>query len=65
VYLTTNPASGREDAFDDDAVDLGRLKGNVGNQNYEIPPGVDLERYTTVVIWCDRFDAAFGAADLS
>jgi hypothetical protein len=65
VYLTTNPAAGPEDAFDDDFVDLGRLKGNVGNQNYELPTGLDLERYTTVVIWCDRFDAAFGAADLT
>jgi hypothetical protein len=65
VYLTTNPATGPEDAFDDDFVDLGRLKGNVGNQNYQLPTGLDLERYTTVVIWCDRFDAAFGAADLT
>lgn len=65
VYLTTNPSGGPEDAFDDDVVDLGRLKGNVGNQNYELPTGLDLERYTTVVIWCDRFDSAFGAADLA
>jgi hypothetical protein len=65
VYLTTNPAEGEEGGFDEDFVDLGRLKGNIGSQNYEIPAGTDLARYGTVVIWCDRFDAAFGAADLS
>jgi len=65
VYLTANVADGPEGAFDDDFVDLGGLKGNVGNQNYEIPPGTDLTRYSTVVIWCDRFDSAFGAANLA
>lgn len=65
VYLTTNPADGPEGAFDDDYVDLGRLKGNLGDQNYDIPAGTDLDRFSTVVIWCDRFDSAFGAADLS
>jgi hypothetical protein len=43
---------------------LGRLKGNIGSQNYEVPAGTNLARYGTVVIWCDRFDAAFGAADV-
>jgi len=65
VYLSTNPAAGPEGAFDDDAVDLGRLQGNIGDQNYEVPSGVDPARYASVVIWCDRFDSAFGAADLT
>ena len=64
LYLTTNPAAGDEAAFDDDFVDLGRLKGNQGDQNYEVPAGTDLTRFVAVVIWCDRFDSAFGAADL-
>lgn len=64
VYLSTNPASGPEQGFDDDYLDLGRLKGNQGDQNYELPPGTDLSRFQSVVIWCDRFDSAFGAADL-
>ncbi|MGY1717160.1 DM13 domain-containing protein [Geodermatophilus sp. SYSU D01106] len=64
VYLSRNPAGGEEAAFDDEAVDLGALKGNVGDQNYAVPAGVDATGYTSVVIWCDRFDAAFGAADL-
>jgi hypothetical protein len=64
VYLTATPSGGEESAFDDDYVELGRLKGNQGDQNYDIPAGVDLARLTGVVIWCDRFDSAFGAADL-
>jgi hypothetical protein len=64
VYLTATPAGGEESTFDDDYVELGRLKGNQGDQNYDIPAGVDLARLTGVVIWCDRFDSAFGAADL-
>jgi hypothetical protein len=64
VYVTATPADGEESAFDDEYVNLGRLKGNQGDQNYELPPGTDLARFSTVVIWCDRFDSAFGAADL-
>jgi len=65
VYLTTTPPDGEESTFNDDFVDLGNLSGNVGDQNYEIPADVDLERYHTVVIWCVRFDSAFGAAQLA
>jgi hypothetical protein len=64
VYLTSNPPDGEEGAFDDDYVSLGRLKGNQGDQNYDVPAEVDLARHSTVVIWCDRFDSAFGAAGL-
>ena len=64
VYLSTAPVDADASAFDDDFVDLGTLKGNIGNQNYEIPADVDLDRYTTVVIWCRRFAVAFGAAEL-
>ncbi len=64
VYLTASPADGDEGAFDDDHLDLGRLKGNQGDQNYDIPSSADLDAFPTVVIWCDRFDSAFGAADL-
>ena len=65
LYLTATAASGDEATFDDEYVSLGRLKGNQGDQNYDLPPGTDLARYATVVIWCDRFDSAFGAADLT
>ncbi|MEM7287987.1 MAG: DM13 domain-containing protein [Actinomycetota bacterium] len=64
VYLTTADADAPAGDFDDEFIDLGDLKGNIGSQNYEIPPDVDLERFDTVVIWCVRFGVAFGAADL-
>jgi Electron transfer DM13 len=65
VYLSTNPPDGEEGAFDDDYVNLGRLEGNLGSSNYVVPPGTDLMRFNSVVIWCDRFDSAFGAAPLN
>jgi Electron transfer DM13 len=65
VYLSANPVDGPEGSFDDDFVDLGRLQANLGNQNYEIPAEVDLSRFRSIVIWCDRFNSAFGAAALT
>lgn len=65
VYLSTNPAAGPEAAFDDEYVNLGRLQGNIGDQNYELPADIDPAAYASVVVWCDRFDSAFGAADLA
>jgi hypothetical protein len=47
-----------------DYIDLGDLKGNIGEQNYEIPEGVDLSVYDTVAIWCVRFAVGFGSAEL-
>ncbi|MCP3758317.1 DM13 domain-containing protein [Streptomyces sp. TBY4] len=52
--------------FDDGKyVSLGKLKGNKGDQNYEVPAGVNLSDYGSVTIWCDRFDVSFGAATLT
>jgi len=65
VYLSASDANGDSGAFDDDFVDLGVLKGNIGDQNYEIPVGVDLSVYDTVVVWCVRFSSPFTAADLA
>ena len=59
VYLTVG---GDVDAG---YVDLGELKGNIGSQNYEIPDGVDLGEFDTVVIWCVRFGVGFAEAALS
>ena len=64
LYLSANPADGPRDDFDAQYVDLGELRGNVGDLTYEIDPTVDLSRFSSVVIWCNRFDAAFGAAPL-
>lgn len=52
-------------AADGSYVSLGALKGNIGSQNYEIKPDVDLKRYNTVQIWCERFSVLFGDAKLA
>jgi hypothetical protein len=65
VWLTDQPASAGWTAFDDGRwVELGRLKGNKGTQNYDLPADVKVGDYRTVTIWCKRFSVAFGAADL-
>jgi hypothetical protein len=61
VYVSTG------DPADDDLgdfEDLGELKGNIGNQQYTVPRGLDLRRYSTVVIWCRAFSVAFTSAGL-
>jgi hypothetical protein len=58
VYLSAGKDSS-------DIVNLDRLKGNIGNQNYEIPTGTDLAKYNTVLIWCKAFSTLFGSAKLS
>ncbi|MDG9717859.1 DM13 domain-containing protein [Streptomyces sp. DH24] len=69
VWLTDAPVKeGRAGwhVFDDgEYVSLGRLKGNKGSQNYVLPADVDPAGFTSVSIWCDRFDVSFGAAELS
>lgn len=45
-------------------VDLGMIKGNKGDQLYEIPAGVDLGDYPSVFLWCVKFSVSFGAAEL-
>ncbi|MFD0275299.1 DM13 domain-containing protein [Kitasatospora sp. NPDC127111] len=66
VYLSTGSAAeSRADVLGDGAVELDRLKGNLGNQNYTVPAGTDLSRIRSVVIWCKRFSVTFGAADLA
>jgi hypothetical protein len=64
VYLDDDPADADALAFDD-GLDLGALRGNIGDLVYEIPDDADLEGLDTVVIWCDRFSHVFGAADLT
>ncbi|MEU7074056.1 DM13 domain-containing protein [Streptomyces narbonensis] len=69
VWLTDAPVkAGRAGwhVFDEGKyVSLGKLKGNKGDQNYAVPEGTDLSGFTSVAIWCDRFDVSFGAAKLA
>ncbi len=62
VYLV--PRKVRGSAIGRDFKDLGRLKGNKGNQKYTIPRSVDLRRYNTVIFWCVPFTQTLGRADL-
>jgi hypothetical protein len=67
VYLSAKAPAGPDDwyGYDRDFVDLGPLKGNIGSQNYELPADVDLDRYSTAVVWCRRFTVGFAAAELA
>ncbi|HEU4565239.1 MAG TPA: DM13 domain-containing protein [Gemmatimonadaceae bacterium] len=66
VYLVAAPDA-RDNAVVTSAgfVSLGAIKGNRGDQNYEVPARVDLAKYRTVTIWCRRFGVNFGSAPLS
>jgi hypothetical protein len=64
VYLSEIPASDDWHAYGERFIDLGALKGNRGDQNYEIPRGTDLSKYRSAVIWCRRFTVGFGVAGL-
>ena len=57
----TDNASVRRAGF----IDLGPIKGNVGDQNYALGPGVDLSKYRAVSVWCQRFNLNFGTAPLT
>jgi hypothetical protein len=66
VYLTDQPVSNDWGVWDDGRyVDLGALKGNVGDSNYRIPEDVDLSGFRTAVIWCRRFTVGFGVAQIA
>jgi hypothetical protein len=57
VYLS-------KDLKANDFIDIGELKGNIGNQNYEISDNIDLEEYDKVLIWCVPFRVLVGSAEL-
>ena len=65
VILSKNPNPTDRDDIGDDYIDLGSLKGNVGNQNYDIPADVDLSAYQSVVIYCVPFHVLFSSATVS
>jgi len=48
-----------------DFIDLGRLKANIGNQNYQIPLDTNFNKYKYVLIWCQPFSVLFGSAQLN
>ena len=65
VYLVRHPGPvSSSDVTDDNYLDLGALKGNIGNQNYAIAPGTDLTGFASVVVWCRAFGVLFSTAPL-
>jgi electron transfer DM13 len=65
VYLVAaDDASDSAQVTEAGFVELGRMKGNKGNQNYELPSDIDLAHFRAVTIWCKRFSVNFGTAPL-
>ena len=66
VYLIGSAdAAGRGDLDANGFLPLGALKGNAGDQNYEIPADADLSKYRAVSVWCRRFGVNFTTATLA
>ncbi|MFC4854775.1 DM13 domain-containing protein [Actinophytocola glycyrrhizae] len=66
VWLSDATAGGEWGSYDDGRfVALGEIKATDGNHNYLIPADADLAGLRSAVIWCDRFNVAFGSAALA
>ena len=66
VYLVAAPdAADNETVTKAGFVELGKLKGNQGDQNYDVPADLDLNQYRAVTIWCARFGVNFATAPLT
>lgn len=66
VWLSAATAGGDWGSYDDGRyVALGEIKATEGNHNYAIPADADLTGLRSAVIWCDRFNVAFGSAALA
>ena len=64
VLVAANAGDVKSLKSDTERIELGKLKGNEGDQNYEIPEGTDLAKFDAVLIYCERFNAVFGVAPL-
>jgi hypothetical protein len=64
VYLVAADDAKDETALHASFIDLGPIKGNIGDQNYDLSTSVDLSKYRAVSIWCKRFSVNFGVAPL-
>ncbi len=64
VYLVKNSNVTQASHVTNDFINLGKLKGNIGNQNYIIPAGTDVSQYHSAVIWCELFGVLFSPATL-
>ena len=65
VLVSPHPdPQGRGDIANAGYVELARLKGNVGNQNYVLPADLDPDDVNSVIIYCKPFRVVFSTAPL-
>lgn len=65
VYLAEHPQPRNRQEVAQGFLSLGKLKGNIGAQNYPIPASTDLAKYRSVVIYCQPFHVVFSTATLA
>jgi hypothetical protein len=65
VYLSGHPAPRNGDQVHEGGFEVARLKGNIGDQNYELPGDLDLAQIKSAVIYCRRFSVVFSTAELA
>ncbi len=65
LFVWVLPSDDYEGGTPPDYLDLGKIKGNVGGQNYGLPPEFDPAVHRTVLVWCLRFAVPFAAAPLA
>jgi hypothetical protein len=65
VYLSGNSAPRSGEQVHQGGVELAQLKGNIGDQNYELPDDLDLAMIKSAVIYCKQFSVVFSTAELA
>jgi hypothetical protein len=65
LYVWVLPSEDYERGTPPTYIDLGKIKGNIGGQNYELPPEFDPAVHRFVLVWCLRFSTPFAAAPLA
>ena len=66
VWLSAHPGPERSaDVSGTTWLSLGQLKGNIGDQAYDVPADADLGQFNSVVIWCEQFGVLFSPAALT
>ncbi len=63
-FVAANDVTENETVSKAGFVNLGAMKGNIGDQNYDVPMDLDLTKYRAVTVWCRRFSVNFGTAPL-
>jgi len=65
LYVWVLPSEDYDGGMPPEFIDLGKIKGNVGGQNYELPPEFDPTVHRFVLVWCERFSTPFAASPLA